>query len=266
MFDTTLWIDCFNVIRELLPLLFVGIIVWLVALWLQNEAEETRSLALQAQIERDRQQQLAQQSELRALRAQIEPHFLNNILNDLNSLIRTDPNKARRYVLELADFFRHTHKFARENTISLREESEQLQRYIELQGLGFEDKLQASIDICSHFMHFEVLPGCLNTLVENTIKHAFEGIKPPYQVHISADETDSEIILHVRDNGRGLSPERMAKLGKTPVQSANHGGGVALYQLTQSLALEFGDSAGLKIESGSSGTTVSLTLPKRSKA
>ncbi|NOT83785.1 MAG: histidine kinase, partial [Methylococcaceae bacterium] len=231
---------------------------------LENEAEEARLLALQAEVERDRQGQLAQQSELRALRAQVDPHFLNNTLNDLIELIFDYPEKARLYVGKLADFFNYTREFAGRNTISLQQELEQLQRYLDLQRLGLEDKLQENIDIPPDLWLLQVLPGCLLILVENALKHAFKGQAAPYNLKIYAVEKDTNLILSVRDNGIGVAPERLAKLGKTPVQSLNKGGGVALYHLGQSLVLEFGEAAKMNIECNDKGTIVSLIQPTRS--
>lgn len=232
---------------------------------LENEAEDARLLALQSQVECDRHEQLAQQSELRALRAQVDPHFLNNTLNDLKALIRVDPDKARRYVIELAVFFNYTREFSGRNTISLREEQEQLRRYFTLQRLSLESKLEEGVDIPSHLDQMQIPPGCLITLVENALKHAFKGKAPPYRLVISAAETDANLMLRVSDNGSGICPERLALLGKSSVQSASKGGGVALYQLAQSLMLEFGHAAELNVESTLNlGTVVQLTLPKRS--
>ncbi len=125
---------------------------------LENEAEDARLLALQAQVERDRQEQLAQQAELRALRAQVDPHFLNNTLNDLKALIRIEPDKARRYVVELANFFNYTREFAACNTISLQQELEQLQRYLDMQRLFLGDKLQEIIDVPTHLKQMQDCP------------------------------------------------------------------------------------------------------------
>ncbi len=234
---------------------------------LENEAREARLLALQAQVERDRQEQLAQKSELRALRAQIDPHFLNNTLNDLKALVRQDPETARRYIVELAGFFNNTRDFAARNTISLDQEVAQLQRYLTLQRLGLADKLHANIDIPLHLGIMQVLPSCLITLVENALKHAFKGRTAPYRVNINATETEAELILSVQDNGIGISSARLAELGKKPVSPASKGGGVALYQLQQSLALEFGEQARLACQSNpNNGTSVRLILPKRSTA
>ena len=211
---------------------------------LESEAHEARLLALQA--------------ELRALRAQVDPHFLNNVLNDLKSLIRRDPDKARDYVVQLADFFKYTRLFAGLNTISLAQELAQLQRYLALQRLGLDDKLQDSFVVAEELLTLQVLPGCLLTLVENALKHGFKGRPAPYQLVVSARPEGANLLLQVTDNGRGIKPERLAELGKCPLQSENEGGGVALHQLLQSLQLIFGESVELSFDSVVDRGTVAM--------
>ena len=217
---------------------------------LESEANEARLLGAQA--------------ELRALRAQVYPHFLNNTLNDLNELIRTDQNKAQHYVQELADFFFYTRQFADFNTISLAEEQAQLQRYLELQRLGLGSKLHDVFQIPLELMDCQVLPGCLLTLIENALKHGFKGRRAPYQLIIGAEEHGENLLLKVSDNGRGITSEYMSELGMHPIKSEMKGGGVALYQLLRSMKMLFGDNVKISFESiPNQGTTVSLLQPKR---
>jgi two-component system sensor histidine kinase LytS len=211
---------------------------------LEAETHEARLLMLQA--------------ELRALRAQVDPHFLNNVLNDLNSLIRRDPDQARAYVVQLADFFKYTRLFAGLNTISLAQELAQLQRYLALQRLGLDDKLQDSFAVAEELLMLQVLPGCLLTLVENALKHGFKGRPAPYQLTVSAQLEGQNLLLQVSDNGQGMPPERLTELGKCPVQSENEGGGVALYQLVRSLRLIFGENIELSFDSVVDQGTVAM--------
>ena len=220
---------------------------------LENEIHEARLLVLQA--------------ELRALKAQVNPHFLNNTLNDLQALIRRDPDKARYYVGQLADFFNYTREFAGLNTISLAQELAQLRRYLELQRLGLDDKLQDSFTVAEELLTVQVLPGCLLTLVENALKHGFKGCPAPYQLAVNAETEGVNLLLKVADNGRGITPERLTALGLRPVQSENKGGGVALHQLLQSLRLVFGEQVELSFDSViGCGTVAMLRQEKRSES
>jgi LytS/YehU family sensor histidine kinase len=186
-------------------------------------------------------------------------------MDDLKALIRLDPDKARYYVVQLADFFKHTREFAGLNTISLAQELAQLQRYLTLQRLGLDDKLQDSFAVAEELLTLQVLPGCLLTLVENALKHGFKGCPAPYRLTVSAQTEGALLLLQVSDNGRGITPERLAELGKYPVQSENEGSGVALHQLLQSLRLIFGDNVELSFDSVvGQGTVALLRQAKRS--
>jgi LytS/YehU family sensor histidine kinase len=240
---------------------------------LEKEVQEGRLLKIESELHRDRLEQEAQaaqflqvQAELRALHAQVDPHFLNNTLNDLPQLILEYPDKAIFYVEQLAEFFNYTREFAELNSITLQQELDQLNRYLELQKLGLGDKLQVKISVTPFLMASKVVAGCLLTLVENALKHGFEGRQAPYNLTITALITDNCLQLQVTDNGHGIQDERLQELGKRPVKSKKKGGGVALHQLLQTLKLTFGEAnVGLNIHSVPSiSTVISLIHPIRS--
>ena len=244
------------------PVLIVNSLGCVLFFWIMRDLDRDR---LEKEVHEARL--LALQAELRALRAQVDPHFLNNTLNDLQALILDRPDKAMAYVGQLADFFQYTREFAGLNTISLGQELEQLQRYLELQCLGLGDKLQFSFEVAEELLTLQVLPGCLLTLVENALKHGFKGRPAPYQLTVNAATEGADLLFKVTDNGRGIAPERLAALGKNPVQSENKGGGVALHQLLQSLRLVFGESVELSFDSAvGCGTVAMLRQVKRSES
>jgi sensor histidine kinase YesM len=141
----------------------------------------------------------------------------------------------------------------------------QLQRFLELQRLGLNDKLQDSFSIPDDLLNLQVLPGCLLTLAENALKHGFKGRSAPYRLQISAEQDGESLLLQVKDNGRGFVANLLPKLGKQAVESVGNGSGVALYQLQQSLKLAFGEKVGLRFESTpEQGMSVSFRQPKRS--
>jgi two-component system sensor histidine kinase LytS len=247
-------------LEVLVPVSIVNCLGCVLFFWIMRDLDRDR-------LEREAQeaQLLVVQAELRALRAQVYPHFLNNTLNDLNALIRLDPDKARYYVRELADFFKYTRQFADQNTITLADELAQLQRFLELQRLGLGEKLQASFTVAEELYAVQVLPGCLLTLVENALKHGFKGRPAPYLLQITAQADGNGLLLCVADNGRGIGADYLHKLGKQAVESVNKGGGVALHQLQQSLRLMFGESASLSFASvAGQGTQVKIWQARRS--
>jgi LytS/YehU family sensor histidine kinase len=217
-------------------------------------------------LDSDRLKLQAQQSELRALHAQIEPHFLNNTLNAIQTLIRKDPNTAAEYVAKLARFMDSTRQTACANAIPLAEEVAQLKYYLDFQSLRFPGKLRLMVEIPDNLMGCYILPRSLQTLAENTLLHGRRGKEGLLEITLKAADHGDSLQLSVQDNGCGISPERLEQLGKQIVQS-DRGGGSALYQMCESLNLAFDGRAALEIRSQLGiNTVVLLTLPKRSKA
>lgn len=213
-------------------------------------------------LKRERQEHLLQTATLRTLKAQIEPHFLNGALSKLHAFIRTDPDKARDFVLLLRDFCNDTRKFTDRNTISLQQEMIQLQRYLDIQSLRLGDKLQVTFAVPEHLFTMQVLPGCLLTFVENAIYHGFMGLEPPYTLAICAEDNGNQLILSVCDNGIGITPKQRLALGNSPVHSSNDGGGIALFQLVQCLTLIFDENARITFENNKpKGTRATLIQP-----
>ncbi len=216
-------------------------------------------------LDRERLQRLAHTAELRAWQARVEPHFLNNTLNAIKSLIRLDPDRARAYLVKFGEFFNETRGYAGESSITLGQELTQLGRYLDFQTLRFTDALRVRQDIPAELHGWRLPPRSLQTLVENALTHGFPGPTGVFELCVDAAEREGVLILKVRDNGRGIPPDRLADLGQRPVAS-EHGSGTALYQLAQALALAFGTRARLAIETRPGvGTEVTLTLPKRSE-
>jgi two-component system sensor histidine kinase LytS len=211
---------------------------------------------------------LVSMTELSVLRAQIEPHFLNNCLNNIKWLIRKEPDRARDYVDELARFFNAARKLSGFHLIDIKQEVEQLEHYLSLQSLamGRESslRLRYHIEIPEILYLYQLIPFTLITLAENVFKHGLDASKDFFELNIKAEEVEDSLVFTVIDNGPGIARTRLEILGKSPVSSKNNGGGVALYQLAQSLQLMFADEASLLICSEIGiGTTIRLKQPKR---
>jgi LytS/YehU family sensor histidine kinase len=217
---------------------------------------------LMSDLDRDHQMQLLQQAELRVLRAQIDPHFLNNALNDIKGVIKkSDPAQGVHYICELAEFFNHTREYAMLNTIKLELELEQLKRFLAIKRLSYGDKLKVDFNIADELLPTPVLSGCLLTIVENSLKHAFKDKSPPFQLFIRAEKQGTDLILSVRDNGRGFTPALFDALGNHPIASHDNGGGVALFQLKQRLYLLFEDKANLSFSNANGAAVIRLIHP-----
>lgn len=235
------------------PVLFINISGCVIFLWIMRF------------MEKDRLESEKNQMELQVLRAQTDPHFLNNVLTGIDwFFIRNDTPSAQRYIHKLADFYSALRKSISKQYIELAEEIEQVERYIDLQKLCL-DELQARIIAEDGTKNCKVPSMCLMTLAENAFKHAFRS--PPYQLTIKAYETglaSNLLTLEVSDNGKGIDSQRRPAISEEPVRSENlHGSGVALYQLKKGLDLAYQGRATLRISSViNHGTTVTIILPK----
>lgn len=214
-------------------------------------------------LERDRLTNQARQAELRALNAQIEPHFMNNTLNAIKALIRRDPEAASQYVVKLARFLDDTRRNVGANSISLHQEITQVERYLDFQTLRFPEAFHFQRNISPQLLNCQLPPRCLQTLTENALLHGMQGHAGPLKIDIIGVDHGQTFTLRVSDNGGGISAQRLAELGKRPIDSTN-GNGSGLYHLRQSFKLAFPRQSSLAINSWEGhGTEVILTIPKR---
>ena len=134
----------------------------------QASAEAARA---QADAERWRAQSAAAEAELRALQAQVHPHFLFNALNTVRTLVVEDPARAEQAVTDLADLLRYALAAGRRPTVPLRDELDAVEAYLALECLRFERRLRASVDADAGVLDVRVPPFVVQTLVENGVKH-----------------------------------------------------------------------------------------------
>jgi two-component system sensor histidine kinase LytS len=214
-------------------------------------------------LERDRLKNQAQQAELRALNAQIEPHFINNTLNAIKALIRLNPESAAQYVVKLARFLDDTRRNVGANSISLRQELDQVGQYLDFQTLRFPEAFVFQRNVSPQLLPCQIPPRCLQTLVENALLHGMLGKVGVLKIDIIGVDHGDTFTIRVSDSGSGISPPRLNGLGKRQLDST-HGSGSALYHLRQSLELAFPRQSSMTINSWEGqGTEVILTIPKR---
>lgn len=207
--------------------------------------------------ELDRQKELAYRAELRAIQAQINPHFLFNTLNTIISLIRTDPQKARKLLIQFADFFRKSLEW-KEGFITLAQELDYIANYLVLEKARFGDRLDISFDIDSDAQKC-ILPALtVQPLVENSVKHGFCSDRN-LEIRILARLDEKDMLITVIDNGCGISEEELDQVLKF---GYGKGSGVGLSNVSERLISLYGDDYQARIESSSGvGTQVHLKIP-----
>jgi signal transduction histidine kinase len=166
------------------------------------------------QRKRQEQEQLAQalrlqssRSELKALRAQINPHFLFNALNAIASLIHTDPTRADAVVEQLAEVFRYTLRRSENEWTTLDQELAFAHAYLDVEQARFGRRLSFSIEADPSLNRAQVPSMLLQTLVENAVKHGISRLRQPGRINIRARVEDARLCLEVRDTGPGLDNE-----------------------------------------------------------
>jgi two-component system LytT family sensor kinase len=199
------------------------------------------------------------EAELRALRAQISPHFIYNSLTAIASFTRTDPDRARDLLLEFADFTRYALRRGGEFT-TLSEELRNTERYLVLEQARFGDRLRVSLRVAPEVLPIAVPFLVVQPLVENAIRHGLEGHTDGVHVLIEAMDSGVDALISVEDDGAGADPDVI----RAALERGGGGGrSVGLGNVDARLRQVYGDTFGLVVETAvGSGTKVSFRVPK----
>ncbi|MFZ2178749.1 MAG: histidine kinase [Rhodococcus sp. (in: high G+C Gram-positive bacteria)] len=205
-------------------------------------------------------------AEVRALRAQISPHFIYNALNTVASFVRTDPDRARELILEFADFTRYSFRSAGEYTL-LADELRNIDRYLTLERARFGDALAVTLQVAPEVLNV-VLPFlALQPLVENAVRHGIAAKPDGGTISIVAADEGIDCVISVEDDGVGMDPELLRSGSLDSVASDRAGvkesAHVGLANVDDRLRAAFGNDYGLVVETApGAGTKVSMRVPK----
>ncbi len=198
------------------------------------------------------------EAEVRALRAQISPHFIYNSLGAIASFVRTDPDRARELLLEFADFTRYSFSKHGEFT-TLAEELRSIERYLMLEQARFGDRLDVTLRIAPEVLPVAIPFLCLQPLVENAVQHGLEGRPDGGHITIVAQDRDRECLITIEDDGAGEDPEKVRRALASDVNTDS----VGLGNVDERLRRAFGEDYGLVVETApGAGTQVSVRVPK----
>ena len=213
--------------------------------------------------ELEHQAQLTAQAEVKALQAQINPHFLFNTLNTIAALTRADPMRARTLLREFATFYRQTLENSSESLIPLEREMEQTRRYLTFEYARFGEDRIAEQERVEEGCEDVLVPAFLiQPIVENAVRHAMreEGVLH-IDIHVTREGDD--ILIAVADDGVGMTPEEVERLTSkaSGVSHEEKGTGVALRNVAQRLERQFAPGSGLEVMSREGeGTVITLHL------
>ncbi|HWR39528.1 MAG TPA: histidine kinase [Patescibacteria group bacterium] len=213
-------------------------------------------LSVQVQLaDSDRQRKMREEAEFKALQAQINPHFLFNTLNIIMSFCRTDPDKARHLLGNLATMMQRS--FAHQGDfITLNRELDGVEAYLEIVKARFGNRLTIHWDIDASLLALPIPLLCLQPLVENAVQHGLFPKTDDCILTIAAHSDGDAALITISDNGVGIPEEKRATLLSRQTE------GIGMTNVHHRLLSIYGPGYGLHIDSDPPrGTCVSLRIP-----
>ena len=204
----------------------------------------------------ERMRQLVAQAELRALQAQINPHFLFNSLNTLYGTISRDNAEARRLVLNLADIFRYFLQSDR-TFIPVSEELRIVRAYLEIEQLRLGPKLRTRVEADPAALAAEIPVLSIQPLVENAVKHGVAARSGEGFVHLRIQAAEDRVSVSVTNSGEWAPPPSGDGVDPHP------GSGIGLSNVRRRLTLCFGQESDLRVGSENGATGVGFSIPAR---
>lgn len=191
------------------------------------------------------QASLATEMELKALQAQINPHFLFNTLNTISSFIRTNPDLARELLKRFAKFYRYSLEHETEE-VKLGHELDFVEQYFALEQARFGDRLSLEIKVDDDIRELPMPPFMLQPLVENSVAHGIRPDGTPLSITVESFLKDDQVRLCVSDDGVGMSPEKLETIFE---HHSGKGLGIALRNVRDRLSNVYGPESRFVIES-----------------
>lgn len=212
----------------------------------------------------DRKQQAIAKAELRALQAQITPHFIYNSLDAIITLSELDePERVVETTLALSNFFKLTLNNGND-WVTVKQEIEHVTSYLQILKTRYGSILEYQITIDPKIELVKMLKMILQPIVENAMYHGIKHSRQRGVILINGRQQGESLIFEVTDNGVGMTPQQIETLQKNirELDPTGVSGGYGLYNIYRRLRLYFGETAELKIVSQENhGTTVTIILP-----
>ena len=206
-------------------------------------------------------------AEFELLQAQINPHFLYNTLDTIVWLAEAgDQKRVVSMVGNLSDFFR-TSLNQGKDIIAIREELAHVRSYLEIQQVRYQDILRYEITVPEDLYEYKIPKITIQPLVENALYHGIKNKRGQGTITITGDRSENGFVLYVRDNGIGMTQERLNEV-RAGIQKLSYTGKeiYGLYNVNERIRLNFGETYGISIESTyGEGTCVSISLPDQWK-
>ncbi len=216
----------------------------------QRDRLDALSLELRTrQLEHERATKMALEARLSTLESRLHPHFLFNTLNAISALVREDPDEAERTVERLAALLRFSLDATQRGLVPLRDELKIVVDYLEIERTRLGERLSYALKVAPAVTGWAIPPFAIQTLVENSVKHAVAPRPAGGHIRVEASERGNSLVVGVWDDGPGFSVDAMLP---------GHG----LDNLKGRLAARFGAAARFTIARHDGGTLVTVALPR----
>lgn len=219
-----------------------------------------------AQLENELQRNklLLQESQLRSLQSQINPHFLFNILDTLSKKAFLEgAEETSDLLVSVAGLLRYNLKRL-DRSVTLYEEVRVMKQYMEIQKARFTDRLRLYTDIDEECLSIQMPGLTLQPIIENAINHAVEPDEHGGTIEMIVHDQGEHVIIEIADDGPGMSSDKIEQiLNEQPLENEGHSTGIGFTNVVQRLRLFYGVHDVIDINSAEgAGVRVRLTIPK----
>jgi two-component system LytT family sensor kinase len=239
LFTISFWVNTLNFSALFLLWNIIYFAVHVFENWKREEIVNLELKATQTEIE------------LNSFKAQMNPHFMFNSLNSIRALIDEDPAKAKYAITSLSGILRNNLTLGKSQTIPLSEELDLVEKYLSLEKIRFEDRLNYRINVAPGALSYHIPPFMLQTIVENGIKHGISKLIAGGVLEVDAIVEDDILKIKVLNSGEYIPPD----------QRQDGREGIGIVNSHKRLQLLYGDKSYLKIQSLEDAVQVELAIP-----
>jgi LytS/YehU family sensor histidine kinase len=220
------------------------LLIWSLIYFGFHYVESTRK----TEVEKWKLEVAVKEAELRALKSQMNPHFIFNCLNNIRGLIVEDPERAQTVVTQLASILRYSLQAGDTETVTLEEELQTVSDYLALEAVRLEERLQVKMDIDPSSLKISVPAMLVQTLVENGIKYGVATLPKGGEISLKSQVDSTALKIQVTNSGQ--------------FNDASNGNGVGLKNSRERLKLLFGEAASVTVQNTSSDSvTAKIEIP-----
>ena len=186
-----------------------------------------------SEVEKWKLEAAVKDAELIALKSQINPHFIFNSLNNIRALVIEDPSKARDMITHLSDLLRYSVQFNNKEKVTIEDELEIVENYLELETIQYEDRLTYKLDVNPETLEYKIPPMAIQILVENAIKHGISQLSKGGLIHIITALEKDQLVVEVLNTGQ--------------IKSRSDSTGIGVKNVAERLDLLFGKMASFSL-------------------